>query len=120
MTLIPGSCAALAPKLDASTQVCIGENSFDDYESIWEMLLTDVLEQKDVQYQSDDFPISAHLSAKNAFNNNAKLLFLAPTLPENTICDNQIDILHKHNTLLSDSKNAFAQYYDYLFRLTPF
>lgn len=84
------------------------------------MLLTDVLEQKDVQYQSDDFPVSAHISAKNAFASSFRFEFIEPIYPSFNLTENTSFVVKKNSVLPIDSKNAFAQYHDYLFRLTPF
>jgi len=121
VTLIPGSCATFGHQhTNVKHSVCIGEDIYDDYDSIWEIFLTDILQEKDVQYQSDDSPVSTHYFSLNENKADFRAGLFEPLPNFHFPIGGQPTNTTKVALFARNSKNAFAQYHDYLFRLTPF
>ncbi|WP_447640234.1 MULTISPECIES: hypothetical protein [Chitinophagaceae] len=120
LTLIPGIRAAMLPSLEHKAYASIGEDKYDDYDSVWELLLTEVLEQKDTEYQSEDFPISAHYFTQS---DSSEQIHFHVSIPHPLLTETVAATVSNSPTKTAkqyNSSNALAQYHDYLFRLTPF
>lgn len=107
-----------SPCVDHGAIQCIGENSYEEYQSLWEILLSDVLHQKDIQYEEDDFPISTHISVAHPIHHQIEAAYFNPTLSQPTTYDAELEE-KESNSIYVNSKNPFATHYVYLFRLTP-
>lgn len=121
LTLIPGIRTAQLHALTANPLCPVADGDYfddDDYESLCEIFLTDVLEQKDTDYDTDDYPVSSHCVA-------TALSFpvMAATLVKPYIFGSNSNppvSARTHSYAVVNNSDIHAHYYNYLFRLTPF
>ena len=120
LTLVQGTCAGLAPKMDVSAEASIGTHSCGAYGSIWEILLSNILEQKDAEHPSCDCPICTHCFIPKNTTDRLRFPVLGPLKNDSHPVGTAGLSIPTNARPFYNSRNAHAQYHDYLFRLTPF